>query len=57
MSQQTIETPRLVIRSFRLDDLPVIHRILDQTFDDGCESQSRRLAQSSLYSPSRQLRP
>ena len=35
MSQKTIETNRLVIRSFRADDLRVIHRILDQTFGDG----------------------
>lgn len=35
MSQETIETNRLVIRTFTLDDLPVIHRILDQTFGDG----------------------
>ena len=35
MSQKTIETNRLVIRSFMLEDLPVIHRILDQTLGDG----------------------
>jgi RimJ/RimL family protein N-acetyltransferase len=35
VSQQTIQTHRLVIRPFRPDDLPVIHRILDQTFGDG----------------------
>jgi RimJ/RimL family protein N-acetyltransferase len=35
MSQETIETNRLVIRTFTWDDLPVIHRILDQTFGDG----------------------
>jgi RimJ/RimL family protein N-acetyltransferase len=31
----TLETDRLLIRSFQLGDLPVIHRILDQTFGDG----------------------
>ena len=35
MSQETIETNRLVIRTFTWDDLPVIHRFLDQTFGDG----------------------
>lgn len=35
MSQETIETKRLVIRTFILDNLPAIHRILDQTFGDG----------------------
>jgi ribosomal-protein-alanine N-acetyltransferase len=35
VSQEIIETNRLVIRRFMLDDLPVIHRILDQTFSDG----------------------
>jgi [ribosomal protein S5]-alanine N-acetyltransferase len=35
LSQKTIETERLLIRPFTLDDLPVIHRILDQTFGDG----------------------
>jgi RimJ/RimL family protein N-acetyltransferase len=35
MSQATIETNRLIIRTFILDDLPAIHRILDQTFGDG----------------------
>ena len=35
MSPLTLETDRLVIRSFRPDDLIVIHRILDQTFGDG----------------------
>ena len=30
-----LETQHLIIRSFTLDDLPVIHRILDQTFGDG----------------------
>ncbi|HEX9922853.1 MAG TPA: GNAT family N-acetyltransferase [Anaerolineae bacterium] len=35
MSQQPIETQRLVIRPFILDDLPLIHRILDQTFGNG----------------------
>jgi RimJ/RimL family protein N-acetyltransferase len=37
MSQKTIETTRLVIRPFRLDDLADIHRILDQTFGDGSQ--------------------
>jgi RimJ/RimL family protein N-acetyltransferase len=37
MSQETIETKRLVIRTFILDDLPAIHRILDQTFGDGSQ--------------------
>jgi ribosomal-protein-alanine N-acetyltransferase len=35
VSQNSIETHRLEIRSFVMDDLPVIHRILDQTFSDG----------------------
>ena len=35
MSQKIIETERLIIRSFILDDLQVIHRILDQTLSDG----------------------
>ena len=35
MSQTTIETLRLIIRSFVLEDLPAIHRILDQTFGTG----------------------
>ena len=34
MSGDTIETDRLQIRAFGLDDLPVIHRILNQTFDN-----------------------
>jgi hypothetical protein len=33
--QQPIETQRLIIRPFILEDLPVIHRILDQTFGNG----------------------
>lgn len=32
---ETLETSRLFIRAFRLDDMPAIHRILDQAFDDG----------------------
>ncbi len=32
MLQTTIETERLEIRPFELDDLTIIHRILDQTF-------------------------
>ena len=35
MTQQPIKTQRLIIRPFVLDDLPVIHRILDQTFGNG----------------------
>ena len=35
MSQKIIETERLIIRPFILDDLLVIHRILDQTIGDG----------------------
>jgi ribosomal-protein-alanine N-acetyltransferase len=35
LSPLTLETDRLAIRCFQLDDLPVIHRILDQTFGGG----------------------
>jgi ribosomal-protein-alanine N-acetyltransferase len=35
VNQETTETQRLIIRPFGLDDLPDIHRILDQTFGDG----------------------
>jgi ribosomal-protein-alanine N-acetyltransferase len=35
MNQNAIETDRLVIRPFSMDDLSPIHRILDQTFGDG----------------------
>jgi [ribosomal protein S5]-alanine N-acetyltransferase len=35
MSQKIIETKRLIIRPFIMDDLLVIHRILDQTLGDG----------------------
>jgi RimJ/RimL family protein N-acetyltransferase len=35
VSQETIATNRLVIRTFSPDDLPAIHHILDQTFGDG----------------------
>ena len=35
MFQKTIETVRLEIRPFEIDDLPTIHRILDQTFGSG----------------------
>jgi hypothetical protein len=34
-SQKTIETYRLLIRSYILEDLPIIHRIVDQTFGAG----------------------
>ena len=34
MSQKIIETERLIIRPFVLDDLLIIHRILDQTLGD-----------------------
>lgn len=37
MSQEFIETKRLVIRTFNPDDLATIHRILDQTFGDGSQ--------------------
>lgn len=30
-----LETPRLLIRPFVMDDTPTIHRILDQTFGNG----------------------
>jgi len=33
--QKSIETTRLEIRPFEIDDLPTIHRILDQTFGSG----------------------
>jgi len=35
LSPLTLATDRLLIRSFEPADLPVIHRILDQTFGDG----------------------
>jgi RimJ/RimL family protein N-acetyltransferase len=35
VSQNQIESQRLIIRPFSLEDLAVIHRILDQTFGDG----------------------
>lgn len=34
MSATILETQRLIIRPFIMEDLPVIHRILDQTFGD-----------------------
>jgi RimJ/RimL family protein N-acetyltransferase len=37
MSPLTLTTDRLLIRCFEPDDLPVIHRILDQTFGDGSQ--------------------
>jgi len=41
MSQANIETSRLVIRTFNMDDLAVIHRILDQAFGDGSKADDR----------------
>jgi RimJ/RimL family protein N-acetyltransferase len=38
MPPMVLETPRLMIRSFTLEDTPIIHRILDQTFGDGTRS-------------------
>jgi len=38
MSQAHLETSRLVIRTFSMDDLTVIHRILDQAFGDGSKA-------------------
>lgn len=38
MSQTNLETSRLVIRTFSMDDLAVIHRILDQAFGDGSKA-------------------
>ncbi len=35
MNATILETPRLLIRPFILEDLPDIHRILDLTFGDG----------------------
>ena len=35
MSPLTLETDRLIIRPFLAGDLPLIHRILDQTFGQG----------------------
>jgi [ribosomal protein S5]-alanine N-acetyltransferase len=35
MEMPVIETPRLLVRPFVADDLPVIHRILDVCFGDG----------------------
>jgi RimJ/RimL family protein N-acetyltransferase len=37
-----LETERLVIRAFELDDLAAIHRILEQTFDDGLSVPERQ---------------
>ncbi|CAN5792794.1 GNAT family N-acetyltransferase [soil metagenome] len=37
MDLATIETPRLLIRTFAQADLSHIHRILDQTFGDGTQ--------------------
>jgi ribosomal-protein-alanine N-acetyltransferase len=38
MPPTVLETPRLIIRPFTLDEAPIIHRILDQTFGDGTQS-------------------
>lgn len=35
MEETLIETQRLLIRAFRLEDLTTIHQILEQTFGDG----------------------
>jgi len=35
VSQTVLETRRLIVRSFMMEDLPAIHRVLDQTFGDG----------------------
>lgn len=35
MSSLVLETPRLLIRPFVMDDVPTIHRILDETFGNG----------------------
>jgi RimJ/RimL family protein N-acetyltransferase len=40
LTQNIIETPRLIIRTFKLDDLPEIHRILDKTFGDGSKTNN-----------------
>lgn len=45
MSQEVLETNRLVIRAFIPDDLPVIHRILDQTFGDGSQVEDQAALQ------------
>ena len=37
MNFNPIETQRLIIRTFVLDDLPIIHRIKDQAFGDGSQ--------------------
>lgn len=37
MSEKIIETKRLMIRPFIMDDVLVIHRILDQTLGDGSQ--------------------
>lgn len=39
MSHEAIETDRLLIRGFLPEDLPIIHRILDQTFGDGSKTE------------------
>jgi [ribosomal protein S5]-alanine N-acetyltransferase len=37
MSPTVLETPRLLVRPFDLDEVAVIHRILDQAFGDGTQ--------------------
>jgi [ribosomal protein S5]-alanine N-acetyltransferase len=37
LSPLTLDTDRLLIRRFEPGDLPVIHRIMDQTFGDGSQ--------------------
>jgi RimJ/RimL family protein N-acetyltransferase len=41
MDQKTIETERLIIRPFVMEDLQAIHRILDQTLGDGSKVDDR----------------
>jgi RimJ/RimL family protein N-acetyltransferase len=40
MSRVEIDTERLIIRPFVMDDVPIVHRILDQTFGDGASVQN-----------------
>ena len=39
MPPTVLETPRLIIRPFTMEETPIIHRILDQTFGDGTLSR------------------